>query len=200
MRIIIAEDQGILRGALASLLQLEEDIEVVAQVSNGREALEAIHRYQPDLALLDIEMPILSGLEVAERLLLEKSNCKVLIVTTFARPGYLERAIRANVSGYLLKDEPIEELHTAIRKVLRGKKVISPQLAISILDYSANPLSEREQEVLRLARTGISTKEIANSLYLTEGTVRNYLSSAIQKLDVDTRQNAVKIAEEKGWI
>ncbi len=200
IRIVIAEDQQMLRGALASLLQLEEDIEVVAQVSNGDEALQAINTYQPDLCLLDIEMPELSGLDVAERIKQEGLPCKVMIVTTFARPGYLERAMEAKVEAYLLKDEPIQFLVEAIRKVYQGGRVISPELANFLFEKEENPLSEREQEVLRLVAEGKSTDEIASTLYLTKGTVRNYLSAAIQKLEVNSRHQAIKKATEKGWL
>lgn len=200
IRIVIAEDQQMLRGALASLLQLEEDIEVVAQVSNGDEALQAINTYQPDLCLLDIEMPELSGLDVAERIKQEGLPCKVMMVTTFARPGYLERAMEAKVEAYLLKDEPIQFLVEAIRKVHQGGRVISPELANFLFEKEENPLSEREQEVLRLVAKGKSTDEIASTLYLTKGTVRNYLSSAIQKLEVGSRHQAIKKATEKGWL
>lgn len=200
IRIVIAEDQQMLRGALASLLQLEEDIEVVAQVSNGEEALQAIKSYQPDLCLLDIEMPVLSGLDVAERIKEEGLPCKVIIVTTFARPGYLERAMAVKIDAYLLKDEPIQFLVEAIRKVHRGDRVISPELANFVLDREENPLSEREQEVLRLVAAGKTTAEISTTLYLTKGTVRNYLSSAIQKLEVNSRHQAIQKAREKGWL
>lgn len=200
IRIVIAEDQQMILGALASLLQLEEDIEVVAQVADGAEALEAIKANLPDICILDIEMPVMTGLEVAERVKKEGLPCKMMIVTTFARPGYLQRAIEAKIEGYLLKDEPIEFLVEAIRKVHRGQRIISPELAAFLLDKEENPLSQREREVLRLAREGQTTDKIAQTLFLTKGTVRNYLSSAIQKLDVESRHQAIKKAGEKGWI
>lgn len=200
IRIVIAEDQQMLLGALASLLQLEEDIEVVAQVADGQKALEAIRTHQPDICMLDIEMPGLSGLDVAEAVRREGLPCKMMVVTTFARPGYLERAMALKVEGYLLKDEPIEFLVEAIRKVYRGERVISPELASFLFVREENPLSEREREVLRLAAKGKTTDQIAATLFLTKGTVRNYLSSAIQKLEVQTRQQAINKATEKGWI
>mgnify|MGYP001315081338 FL=1 len=201
IRIVIAEDQQMLLSALASLLQLEDDIEVVAQVPDGGKALEAIRTLRPDICLLDIEMPGLGGLDVAEAVRREGLGCRIVIVTTFSRPGYLQRATELKVDGYLLKDEPIEDLVEAIRKVHRGERVISPELAARFFfAREENPLSEREREVLRLAADGLTTDQIASALYLTKGTVRNYLSSAIQKLEVESRHQAVKKAAEKGWI
>lgn len=200
IRIVIAEDQQMLLGALASLLQLEEDIEVVAQVADGAKALQAIKTCQPDICMLDIEMPVLSGLDVAAAVKQEGLPCKMMVVTTFARPGYLQRAMELKVDGYLLKDEPIEFLVEAIRRVYRGQRVISPELGAFLFEKEENPLTEREQEVLRLAAEGLTTEQIAHTLYLTKGTVRNYLSSAIQKLDVQSRHQAIKKASEKGWL
>jgi len=200
IRIVIAEDQQMLLSALASLIQLEDDIEVVAQVPDGNKALEAIRALRPDICLLDIEMPGLGGLDVAEAVRRENLDCKIMIVTTFSRPGYLQRATELKVDGYLLKDEPIEFLVEAIRKVHRGERVISPDLAAFLFAKEENPLSEREREVLRLAAEGKTTDQIASTLFLTKGTVRNYLSSAIQKLEVQFRHQAVKKATEKGWI
>ena len=200
IRIAIAEDQQMLLSALASLIQLEDDIEVVAQVSDGNKALEAIRALRPDICLLDIEMPGLGGREVAEAVKREGLGCRIVIVTTFSRPGYLQRATELKVDGYLLKDEPIEFLVEAIRKVHRGERVISPDLAAFLFAKEENPLSEREREVLRLATEGKTTDQIASTLFLTKGTVRNYLSSAIQKLEVQSRHQAVKKATEKGWI
>mgnify|MGYP002620128920 FL=1 len=200
IRIVIAEDQQMLLSALASLIQLEEDIEVVAQVPDGRQALDAIQTHRPDICLLDIEMPVLNGLDVAEAVKREQIGCKIMIVTTFSRPGYLQRAMELKVDGYLLKDEPIEFLVDAIRKVHRGQRVISPDLAAFLFEKEENPLSEREREVLQLAAEGKTTDEIAGSLYLTKGTVRNYLSSAIQKLEARSRHQAVKKAMDKGWL
>mgnify|MGYP001352770822 FL=1 len=200
IRIVIAEDQQMLLSALASLIRLEEDIEVAAQVTDGRKALDAIRTLKPDICLLDIEMPGLSGLDVAEAVRREGLGCRVIIVTTFSRSGYLQRAIELKVDGYLLKDEPIDFLVEAIRKVHRGERVISPDLTALLFAKEENPLSDREREVLRLSADGRTTDEIAAALYLTRGTVRNYLSSAIQKLEVQTRQQAVKKAADKGWI
>ncbi|PZD95375.1 DNA-binding response regulator [Paenibacillus sambharensis] len=200
IRIVIAEDQHMLRGAFASLLQLEDDIDIVAQVSDGGEALRMIEACTPDLCLLDIEMPGLTGLEVAASVRRSGLPCKIMIVTTFARPGYLQQAMDASVDAYLLKDEPIEFLIEAIRKVMQGGRVVSPYLAASLFTHEANPLTEREQEVLRLAADGATTRQIAGSLYLTTGTVRNYLSSAIQKLEVETRHHAIQKAKDRGWL
>lgn len=200
MKIVIAEDQQMLGEALTTLLQLEGDIEVVAEVADGDSAWEAIIRYQPDICLLDIEMPIMNGLELARKIRSLSSSMKIIIVTTFARPGYLEQAIELQVEGYLLKDEPIDFLIDAIRRVARGERVMSPELAKTMLHWEKNPLTEREIDVLRLANKGMTTEQISKSLYLSKGTVRNYLSSAIQKLGVETRQQALKKALDKGWI
>ena len=200
MKIVIAEDQQMLREALTTLLQLEGDIEVVAEVADGDSAWEAITRYQPDICLLDIEMPIMNGLELARKIRSLSSSMKIIIVTTFARPGYLEQAIELQVEGYLLKDEPIDFLIDAIRRVARGERVMSPELAKTMLHWEKNPLTEIEIDVLRLANKGMTTEQISKSLYLSKGTVRNYLSSAIQKLGVETRQQALKKALDKGWI
>lgn len=200
IRVVIAEDQQMLRGAFASLLKFEPDIEVLAEVPDGQQAWEVIREHQPDVCMLDIEMPHTSGLELAERIRKNGLSCKIMIVTTFARPGYLQKAIDAQVDGYLLKDEPIDYLIEAIRRVMKGERVISTDLAATIFLKEENPLSEREIEMLRLTKEGMTTGEISRTLYLTKGTVRNYLSSAIQKLGADSRQQAVTIAEEKGWL
>mgnify|MGYP001178292660 CR=1 FL=1 len=200
IRIVIAEDQQMLLSAMASLIRLEDDIEVVAQAADGRKALEAIRAHRPDICLIDIEMPGMNGLEVAETVRLERLPCKMMVVTTFSRPGYLQKAMELKVEGYLLKDEPIDFLLDAIRKVHRGGRVISPDLAALLFEQEENPLSERERDVLRLAAEGRTTEQIARTLYLTKGTVRNYLSSAIQKLEVESRHQAVRKAAEKGWI
>lgn len=200
IRIVIAEDQQMLLSAMASLIRLEDDIEVVAQAADGRKALEAIRTHRPDICLIDIEMPGMNGLEVAETVRLERLPCKMMVVTTFSRPGYLQKAMELKVEGYLLKDEPIDFLLDAIRKVHRGGRVISPDLAALLFEQEENPLSERERDVLRLAAEGRTTEQIARTLYLTKGTVRNYLSSAIQKLEVESRHQAVRKAAEKGWI
>ncbi|MGG2017382.1 response regulator transcription factor [Bacillus sp. S10(2024)] len=199
IRIIIAEDQRMLRGALGALLDLEDDIEVVGQAENGEEALKLIETLQPDISIMDIEMPIQSGLDVAETLRKQQSLCRVMILTTFARPGYFERAMKANVHGYLLKDSPSEDLAAAIRNVMNGKREISPELMFGLWQEQ-NPLTDREKEVLLLAKEGKTTNEIAKILYLSSGTVRNYISDVLTKLDAKNRIEAITIAEEKGWI
>jgi two-component system response regulator DesR len=200
IRLVIAEDQHMLRGAFASLLQLEDDIEVAAQVSDGKEALRAIETHRPDLCVLDIEMPHVTGLEVARTIRENGWPCKIMIVTTFARPGYLQEAMAAKVDAYLLKDEPIEVLVDTIRKVMAGERVVSSDLASSLFVNEENPLTEREQDVLRMAKEGKTTRQIADTLFLTNGTVRNYLSSAIQKLEAESRYQAIAKAEERGWL
>ncbi|CAM4070044.1 transcriptional regulator [Bacillus manliponensis] len=199
IQIIIAEDQRMLRGALAALLDLEDDIEVVGQAANGEEALKLIEKLQPHVAIMDIEMPMQTGLDVAEVIQERGLACKVMIVTTFARPGYFERAMKANVHGYLLKDSPSEDLAASIRKVIEGKREISPELMYGLWQEQ-NPLTEREKEVLLLAREGKTTNEIASELYLSAGTVRNYISDVLMKLQAKNRIEAITIAEEKGWI
>ncbi|CAH1220170.1 MULTISPECIES: response regulator transcription factor [Paenibacillus] len=199
IRILIAEDQRMLRGALASLLDLEDDLQVVGEAGNGEEALQLIASLQPDLCLMDIEMPVMTGLDVAERIQQQGLSCKVIILTTFARPGFLERAIQAGVKGYLLKDEPSDRLAEAIRRVMNGGREVSPELVFGA-SKEANPLTEREKEVLRLAATGLNANHIAASLHLSYGTVRNYLSEAFNKLEAKNRMEAVSIAEKKGWL
>lgn len=199
IRIIIAEDQRMLRGALGALLDLEDDIEVVGQAENGEEALTLIETLQPDISIMDIEMPVQSGLDVAETLRKQQSPCRVMILTTFARPGYFERAMKANVHGYLLKDSPSEDLAAAIRNVMNGKREISPELMFGLWQEQ-NPLTDREKEVLLLAKEGKTANEIAKTLYLSSGTVRNYISDVLTKLDAKNRIEAITIAEEKGWI
>ena len=199
IQVIIAEDQRMLRGALGSLLDLEDDINVIGLAENGKEALSLIYSLQPDVCLIDIEMPIMSGLEVAEQLNEQNSNCRVIILTTFARPGYLERALKANVYGYLLKDGPSEDLAQSIRNVIAGKKEISPELIFGSFK-NENPLTEREIDILKLASSGMTTKEMADQLFLSNGTVRNYLSEIISKLEAKNRIEAIAIAEENGWI
>lgn len=188
-----------LLGALGSLLSFEADMKVVGQALNGEDALASILELQPDVCLMDIEMPSKTGLEVAEELANRKVPTKVIILTTFARPGYFERAIKIGVHGYLLKDGSIDELAEAIRNVVTGKRVFSPELTFDVI-REENPLSAREQEILRLAALGKTTKEITASLYLSSGTVRNYISEIIHKLDAKNRMEAVSIAENKGWI
>ncbi|CAK4836616.1 unnamed protein product [Aphanomyces euteiches] len=199
MKVIVAEDQGMLRGALSALLDLEDDIEVVGQAENGEQALQMIEALAPDLVVMDIEMPFMTGLDVAEKLKERKHPCRVVILTTFSRTGYFQRAMRAGVKGFLLKDSPIAELAAALRNVYAGGRAISPELALTFWE-AENPLTEREREVLKLARGGMSAPDIASKLYLSAGTVRNYLSEAIQKLDAKNRIDAISIAEKNGWL
>lgn len=200
IRVIIAEDQQMLRGAFTSLLSFEEDITVIADVSDGQAAWSLIEQTKPDVCVLDIEMPHLTGLELAEKIKAANLPTKVMIVTTFARPGYLEKAMNCEVNGYLLKDEPIDYLIEAIRKVYRGEKVVSLDLAATLFVKEENPLNEREIAVLRMVKEGHTTNEISKQLFLTKGTIRNYLSTSIQKLYVESRQQAVNKASEKGWL
>ncbi|MGP4059446.1 response regulator transcription factor [Halobacillus sp. H74] len=199
MRIVIAEDQGMLRGAISRLLGMEKDIQVVGEAANGEEAVEIIQRLQPDIAILDIEMPHLSGLEVAEHLQKSNSTCLVAIVTTFARSGYLQKAVKAGARGYLLKDTPVSHLAESLRKIYSGQRVFSPQLTFSFIEET-NPLTKREIEILQCLKRGDSVKDMNQSLYLSEGTIRNYISEIIQKLEAKNRIEAVTIAEEKGWL
>lgn len=200
IRILIAEDQQMVRSAFTSLLEFEQDIDVIAAVSNGEVAYDSIKKLVPDVCILDIEMPYLSGLEVARKIREDQLPCKIIIVTTFARPGYLQKAMDAQVEGYLLKDEPIDFLIQSIRRVMNGERVISTDLSAVLFMQEKNPLSDRETDVLRLTKDGLTTENISKTLFLTKGTVRNYLSSAIQKLEVESRAEAVQIALEKGWI
>lgn len=197
IRIVIAEDQRMLLGALGALLNLEDDMEVVGQASNGEEALKLVRQLQPDVCIMDIEMPVKSGLDAAEEL--KDEPCKVIILTTFARTGYFDRARKANVSGYLLKDSPSEELANAIRIIMEGRKVYSPEL-VDLVYEEENPLTEREVQVIKLIADGKNTKEIANQLYLTTGTVRNYVSGILDKLKVSNRIEAISRFKEKGWF
>ncbi|WP_028543389.1 response regulator transcription factor [Paenibacillus taiwanensis] len=199
IRVILSEDQRLLRGALATLLSLEDDIEVVGQAENGEAALTLIREQQPDLAVLDIEMPLKTGLDVAEAIKQEQLNCRVIMLTTFARPGYLQRAMAAGVSGYLLKDSPSDELSDAIRQVYAGRRVISPELSLVVWDNPC-PLSAREREVMQLAAQGLTMQDIGNKLFLSHGTVRNYMSEAIGKLGAATRMEAIRMAQDKGWL
>ncbi|OIR61810.1 DNA-binding response regulator [Bacillus sp. FMQ74] len=199
IRLFIAEDQRMLLGALGSLLDLEEDMTVIGQALNGEEALHAILKLEPDVCIMDIEMPVRSGLDVAEELMKKGCVSKVIILTTFARPGYFERAVKAGAHGYLLKDGEIDDLADAIRKCVEGKRVFSPELTFNMM-RDENPLTAREQEILRLAALGKTTKDITLELYLSQGTVRNYISEIIQKLNAKNRTEAASIAEEKGWI
>ncbi|MEH7109407.1 response regulator transcription factor [Bacillus sp. JJ1764] len=199
IRLFIAEDQRMLLGALGSLLDLESDMKVIGQAMNGEEALSSILELKPDVCLMDIEMPVKNGLEVAEELARRSAPSKVIILTTFARPGYFERAVKIGVHGYLLKDGEIDELAEAIRKVVAGKRVFSPELAFTTI-REENPLTPKEKEILKLASLGKTTKEITSELYLSSGTVRNYISEIIHKLGAKNRTEAAAIAQEKGWL
>jgi two-component system response regulator DesR len=200
IRVLLAEDQAMVRGALASLLALEGDLEVVAQVSRGDEVLDAARGSRPDVALLDIEMPGGDGLSAAEALRRELPGVHVLILTTFGRPGYLRRAMAAGAAGYLLKDAPASELASAIRRATAGERVVDPALAAAALAEGDTPLTPRETEVLVAARDGAPVAEVASRLFLSHGTVRNHLSSAMQKLGAHSRAEALRVAEEKGWL
>jgi two-component system response regulator DesR len=200
IRILLAEDQDMVRGALAALLGLERDMQVVSQVDRGDKVVEAALAARPDVALLDIEMPGIDGLEAAARLRVALPACVVLILTTFGRPGYLTRAMQAGVSGFLVKDAPAAELATAIRRALRGGRVIDPGLAAAALAAGPNPLTSREREILKAAGDGDTVADIAAALALSEGTVRNYLSTAIAKTGARNRVEAARLAAERGWL
>jgi two-component system response regulator DesR len=200
IRLLIADDQALVRGALSALLGLESDIEVVAEVGRGDEVVSAARRSSPDVALLDIEMPGIDGLEAAAQLRAEVPGCRVLMVTTFGRPGYLKRAMQAGASGFVVKDTPAAQLADAVRRVSQGLRVVDPALAADSLIQGDSPLTERESDVLSTARTGGSVADIARMLHLSEGTVRNHLSSAIGKTGGRNRADAARIAEENGWL
>ncbi|MFH8516762.1 response regulator [Streptomyces gelaticus] len=200
IRLLLAEDQSMVREALAALLGLEPDIEVVAQVARGDEVLTAAREHDIDVALLDIEMPGMTGIEAAAVLRRELPAVKVVVVTTFGRPGYLRRAMESGADAFLVKDAPASQLAAAVRKVLAGERVIDPTLAAAALADGASPLTDRERDVLRTAADGSTNAEIAAALHLSQGTVRNYLSMAIQKLAARNRAEAVRIAREKGWL
>jgi two-component system, NarL family, response regulator DesR len=199
IRVLLAEDQAMVRGALTALLKLEPDIDVVGAAADGEEAWRAIQQLKPDLVVTDIEMPGVTGIELAQRVQRYELASKVVIVTTFARSGFLRRALDAGVSGYLLKDAPAEQLADALRKVHRGGRAIDPQLAVEAWS-EADPLNDRERQVLRLAGEGLSAGDIATRLNLSHGTVRNYLSEAIGKLGVGNRIEAFRLARQKGWL
>lgn len=200
IRILLAEDQAMVRGALAALLAMERDLEVVAQVGRGDEIVPAALAARPDVALLDIELPGLDGLSAAAQLRAAVPGCRVVVLTTFGRPGYLRRAMEAGASGFLLKDAPAADLADAVRRVARGQRVVDPALALAALSEGANPLSEREREALALAATNGTVADIAERLGLSEGTVRNHLSAAIQKVGARNRAEAARIAAAKGWL
>ncbi len=199
IRLLLADDQALVRGALAALLDLEPDLEVVAQVGSGTEVLDAVREHRPDVALLDIEMPGLDGIEATRRVV-DAEGTRVLVVTTFGRPGYLRRALQAGASGFVVKDAPASQLADAVRRVHQGLRVVDPSLAADSLVAGDSPLTERETDVLREARDGASVAEIAARLHLSPGTVRNYLSSAIGKTDSANRAAAVREAERLGWL
>lgn len=199
IKVVIAEDQALLRGALSSLLSLEPDIEVVASASDGREALALVREHAPDVLVADIEMPVLTGLDVADALRKQGDQTRVLIVTTFARPGYLQRALQAGVLGYVLKDSPSEDLADAVRKVAAGQRAVAAELAETAWSLPVT-LTARERDILRLVEEGRTNKEIARTLALSPGTVRNYLAEAASKLGAANRIEAFQIARENGWL
>ncbi|MFT4110684.1 response regulator [Propionicimonas sp.] len=200
IRVLLADDQALVRGALAALLNLEPDLEVVAEVGSGEAVLDAVRREHPDVALLDVEMPGMDGIAAAAAVRAEFPGVRVLIVTTFGRPGYLRRALRAGASGFVVKDTPAARLADAVRRVHAGLRVVDPVLAADSLVAGESPLTERETEVLRAARDGASVAVLASRLFLSEGTVRNHLSAAIGKTSARNRAEAVRIAEENGWL
>lgn len=200
IRLLLADDQALVRGALAALLDLESDLTVVAEVSRGDEVVSAAREHHPDVALLDVEMPGLDGVAAARELRAEVPECRVLMVTTFGRPGYLRAAMAAGASGFVVKDTPARQLADAVRRVHAGLRVVDPQLAADSLAQGTTPLTERETDVLRAAKDGSTVADIAHALHLSEGTVRNYLSSAIGKTGARTRAEAVRVADENGWL
>jgi len=200
IRVLLAEDQAMVRGALSALLALEEDIEIVAEVSRGDEVLPAALGSLPDVALLDIEMPGGDGLAAAATLKERLPSCRVVILTTFGRAGYLRRAMVSGAVGFLLKDAPASELASAVRRVMNGERVVDPGLAAAALSEGESPLTEREREVLLASANGATIEDVAATLYLSEGTVRNYLSTAIKKLGARNRVEAARLAEGKGWL
>ncbi|MFC5783799.1 MULTISPECIES: response regulator transcription factor [Streptomyces] len=200
VRVLLAEDQGMMRGALALLLGLEADIEVVAQVARGDAIVDRALETRPDVALLDIELPGRSGLDAAADLREQCPDCRVLILTTFGRPGYLRRAMEAGAAGFLVKDGPVEDLAEAVRRVLRGETVIDPALAAAALSAGPNPLTTRECDVLKASVDGATVSDIAGTLHLSESTVRNYLSSAIGKTGTRNRMEAMREARQQGWL
>lgn len=200
IRILLADDQHLVRGALAALLALEPDIDVVAEVSRGDEVLARARETAPDVVLMDVEMPGLDGIAATRELLAGSVSCRVLVVTTFGRPGYVRRALEAGASGFVVKDTPAEQLADAVRRVHAGLRVVDPSLAVESLTAGESPLTERERDVLREARQGGTVADIARALSLSEGTVRNHLSSVIGKTGARTRAEAVRIADANGWL
>ena len=199
MRLLVAEDQSMLRDALCQLLLLQEDVEEVLQAGDGQEAIRLLESHPVDIAILDIEMPIKTGLEVLEWAKRQRPHLKVVIVTTFKRPGYFERALKAGVDAYVLKERRITDLMATLHTVLAGQKEYSPELMEGILTHP-NPLSSQEQAVLKEVAKGASNQEIADRLFLSNGTIRNYMSAILTKLDAENRTEAAKIAQEKGWL
>jgi two-component system response regulator DesR len=199
INVIIAEDQALIRGALTALLNLEDDIEIIGEAENGVEAGKLLDKCNADILLTDIEMPLMSGLELAQITAKKHPDIKTVIITTFGRAGYIKRALTMGVKGFLLKDTPSEQLAAALRKVMQGKKVIDPELAIAALD-DVDPLSDKERKALKLAGEGKTTHDIAELLFLSEGTIRNYLSECIAKLNATNRIDAARIAQQKGWL
>jgi two-component system, NarL family, response regulator DesR len=200
VRVLLAEDQAMVRGAIAALLALEEDIEIVAEASRGDEVVPLALESGPDVALLDVEMPGGDGLDAAAALREKLPSCHVIILTTFGRAGYLKRAMENGAAGFLLKDAPSSELAKAIHRVVRGERVVDPDLAALALSAGDNPLTEREREVLAASEGGATIEDVAAKLYLSEGTVRNYLSAAIKKLGTRNRVEAARLAEKRGWL
>ena len=200
IRVLVAEDQSMVRGALRALLELEEDLAVVAEVGRGDQVVDAAREHSPDVALLDIEMPGCDGIEAARALAAAVPACRAVVLTTFGRPGFLRRAMEVGAAGFLVKDAPVAELARAIRAVVAGERVIDRDLAAAALALGATPLSTREADVLREAADGATVADISRTLFLSEGTVRNYLSSAIGKTGARTRVEAARVAEEKGWL
>lgn len=200
IRVLLAEDQAMVRGALTALLRLEPDLEVVAEVAEGEQVLPAAIESQSDVALLDIEMPGGGGLEAAQALHENLPSCRIVMLTTFGRSGYLRRAMESGAVGFLLKDAPADQLAIAIRRVMAGERVVDPELALSALSEGENPLTGRERDVLKASLDGSSIADIAMQLFLSEGTVRNHLSTAIQKINAHNRMEAAYLAKEKGWL
>lgn len=200
IRVVLAEDQAMVLGALSALLELETDITVVARAANGRDARDAVVRLSPNVLVTDIEMPVMTGLELAADLRASHPAVRTIILTTFARPGYLRRAMDAGARGYLLKDRPATELADAVRRVYKGLRVVDPALAAEAWNAELDPLTDRERQILQRAGDGRSSTEIAAELHLSEGTVRNYLSEAIAKLGASNRVDAARIARVKGWL
>jgi two-component system, NarL family, response regulator DesR len=200
IRLLVADDQALVRAALAALLTLEDDFTVVAEVARGDEVVIAAQRSTPDVALLDIEMPGIDGIDAAAALREARPSCRVVIVTTFGRAGYLRRAMEAGALGFIVKDAPAEQLADAIRRVAAGERVVDPELAAATLAGGASPLTPRERDVLGAARHGATVADIAGTLFLSEGTVRNYLSAAITKIGARNRTEAARVAEERGWL